>query len=303
MMNPSTIAAVYKTGNSLWSKYKDQRDKRSLADFDELELAAARASEGAPKSALPEARREAGAITQAAHNRLERALEDFNKRRNEFADEASDRFEDVKKDAAKRTKKLRKQASKRADELSKKGKKAQKQAEKRANKAKKEATKRAKKAEREAKRKQGGNKFWPIAITLTVLSAIAGAVYYFFRNDEKPSSTPPRVEEFSRPDTKKGEESKLVYTSSSEDDKKDTAAEQAGDDHTVIEENEPTKPESDMVEEGVVERDEELLNSIDEQLEALRGEDVDIAPSDDSTRVTDDHANEGKHRLHSDDKE
>ena len=66
-------------------------------------------------------------------------------------------------------------------------------------------------------------------------------------------------------------ESTLVYTSTSEND-----------------------TQSDLVEVGAV-RDEELLGSIDEQLAKHREEEA--AQPADTTRVTDDHQNEGKHRL------
>lgn len=57
--------------------------------------------------------------------------------------------------------------------------------------------------------------------------------------------------------------------------------------------------DSDLAEEGAV-RDEELLGSIDEQLAKHREEEEAAAEEADTTRITDDHQSEGKHRLQSD---
>lgn len=77
---------------------------------------------------------------------------------------------------------------------------------------------------------------------LSLLAAIGAGVYYFLflKTKEEPATTPPRVEEYS------GEqEATLVYQSTTE------------------------KPVGDLAEEPAV-RDEELLGSIDEQLESHR---------------------------------
>ena len=72
----------------------------------------------------------------------------------------------------------------------------------------------------------------------------------------------------------------MVYTSTTEDD------------HKV----------SDLAEEGVVERDEELLGSIDEQL-AKHKEEPEAAADADTSRITDDRDDEGKHRLQTNEQE
>ena len=70
-----------------------------------------------------------------------------------------------------------------------------------------------------------------------------------------------------------------------------------------------------MAEEGVVERDEELLGSLDEQLAKHREEEtaiqdaveteIEVSNADkkdaDTSRITDDHESEGKHRLQTED--
>lgn len=97
----------------------------------------------------------------------------------------------------------------------------------------------------EAKGKKTRDKKLRVCAGIAALVAgIGGAAYYVLREvfvRETPSENPPRVEEFGA-DTVKG--SRLVYTSTSADDHE----------------------KSDLVEEGVTERDEELLRSLDEQL-------------------------------------
>ena len=149
----------------------------------------------------------------------------------------------------------------------------------RLNDAKEEAAKKAKKARKQAKKdsqkaqknlKKKSSKGWIFAGIIALLSAAASGAYYWLRSNDKPSQTPPRVDDF-QSDSHTAPESTLVYTSTSEND-----------------------TQSDLVEEGAV-RDEELLGSIDEQLAKHREEEA--AQPADTTRVTDDHQNEGKHRL------
>ncbi len=95
------------------------------------------------------------------------------------------------------------------------------------------ARKRAKKAR--------SRRNWSLAgLAALLVAAIGGAVYWFTRQQQAPGDVPPRVEDFSdeAPET----ESKLVYSTTT-----------------------PGSPE-----EGATERDEELLGSLDEQLEKHR---------------------------------
>ena len=91
----------------------------------------------------------------------------------------------------------------------------------------------------------------------------------------------------------------MVYTSTTEDDTKVPAQ------------------GSDLAEDGVVERDEELLGSLDEQLAKHRAEEtavqdaidteIEVSNADsegvDTSRITDDHESEGKHRLRTEDED
>lgn len=94
---------------------------------------------------------------------------------------------------------------------------------------------------RKRARKAQCRRNWTMAgLAALLVSVIGGAVYWFTRQQSAPGDTPPRVEDFSgeAPAT----ESKLVYSTET-----------------------PGSPE-----EGVSERDEELLSSLDEQLEKHR---------------------------------
>ena len=149
-------------------------------------------------------------------------------------------------------------------------KKARKQAKKDSQKAQKNLKKKSAKVAKKQKKNKKSSKGWIFAGIIALLSAAAGGAYYWLRSNDKPSQTPPRVDDF-QSDSHTAPESTLVYTSTSEND-----------------------TQSDLVEEGAV-RDEELLGSIDEQLAKHREEEA--AQPADTTRVTDDHQNEGKHRL------
>ena len=57
-----------------WEKFKDYRDKKSQEAFEFLESAAKTVDKTAEKH-FPEARKEAGKLTKAAHARLDKSLE------------------------------------------------------------------------------------------------------------------------------------------------------------------------------------------------------------------------------------
>ncbi|MDO5032162.1 hypothetical protein [Corynebacterium sp.] len=235
-MNPALLSTSASLASSLWTKFKDFRDEKAREAYDALEAAAARVEDRVDdfeSDVLPEARREAGAVTKAAHDRLERALKEIKNYGEEAKDEATKRSKAARKKARKESKKINKRVEKK---LAK------------------------------ATGKKKSRKFWPIAAIVALVATVGTAVYYFFFRKEEPSEVPPRVEDFGANSATEG--STLVYTSTTEDDLK----------------------ESDLAEEGVVERDEELLNSIDEQLAQHRAEDT--------SRITDDREDEGKHRLH-----
>ena len=246
-MNPTTLNVAFKTASNLWSQFNNYREEKSREAYTALEEAAQKMDER-DNGTLAEPRRQAGAVTRAAHSRLERALEEFN----DYREDATERLNDAKEEAAKKAKKARKQAKKDSQ------------------KAQKNLKKKSAKVAKKQKKNKKSSKGWIFAGIIALLSAAAGGAYYWLRSNDKPSQTPPRVDDF-QSDSHTAPESTLVYTSTSEND-----------------------TQSDLVEEGAV-RDEELLGSIDEQLAKHREEEA--AQPADTTRVTDDHQNEGKHRL------
>ncbi|MFW0177819.1 hypothetical protein QP934_009515 [Corynebacterium sp. MSK122] len=246
-MNPTTLNVAFKTASNLWSQFNNYREEKSREAYTALEEAAQKMDER-DNSTFAEPRRQAGAVTRAAHSRLERALAEFN----DYREDATERLNDAK------------------EEATKKAKKARKQAKKDSQKAQKNLKKKSAKVAKKQKKNKKSSKGWIFAGIIALLSAAAGGAYYWLRSNDKPSQTPPRVDDF-QADSHTAPESTLVYTSTSEND-----------------------TQSDLVEEGAV-RDEELLGSIDEQLAKHREEEA--AQPADTTRVTDDHQNEGKHRL------
>lgn len=249
-MNPTTLNVAFKTASNLWSQFNNYREEKSREAYTALEEAAQKMDER-DNSNFAEPRRQAGAVTRAAHSRLERALEEFN----DYREDATERLNDAK------------------EEATKKAKKARKQAKKDSQKAQKNLKKKSAKVAKKQKKNKKSSKGWIFAGIIALLSAAAGAAYYWLRSNDKPSQTPPRVDDF-QSESHTAPESTLVYTSTSENDAK-----------------------SDLVEEGAV-RDEELLGSIDEQLAKHREEEA--AQPANTTRITDDHQNEGKHRLQTD---
>ncbi len=228
-MNLATVNVAYKVARSLWEKLDDSRQEKARAAYSSLADAAHTVQDDA-EDLLPQARREAGEVTKAAHARLERALADLSERGEEAKEGLVDRVAAARKEAARTVKQAKKA-----------GKKQVKSARKEAKKSRKAAQKQAK----ALARKQDKGKFWPIFRVLALLLALGGVAFYLVRNvfvKETPSENPPRVENFSGSNP---ESSTLVYTSTSE-----------------------STPE-----EGVTERDEELLDSLDEQLAKHRDED------------------------------
>lgn len=153
-------------GSSGWEKFKDYRDKKSQEAFEFLESAAKTADKSAEKH-FPEARKEAGKLTKAAHARLDKSLEalqetgrdlidgDAGETFEQVRDSASDNFSKATKKVQKQAKKLRKKADK---QLSRKNRKRLSRAEKKANAAaKKVKDKAAKKLDKKNAKKAAKN--------------------------------------------------------------------------------------------------------------------------------------------------
>ncbi|WP_410762403.1 hypothetical protein QP896_000145 [Corynebacterium rhinophilum] len=98
-MNPTVVKMAFKTGSNMWKQLRDYRQEKSRETYTALEEAAQQMQKE-DNSAFDEARKQAGAVTQAAHSRLERALEDFNN----YREDAVERFDEAKKEATKKAK-------------------------------------------------------------------------------------------------------------------------------------------------------------------------------------------------------
>lgn len=290
-MNPIAAQQALKVASSLWGQFNKYRKEKAAQAYSALEEAASNVKENADnfsddaESNFSEARKQAGAVTKAAHDRIERALAEFSSR----GEEASERLVSAASDFGDRAEKATRSTRK----------KARKQLEKTANKNTKKLNKKLGK-EKKSKTKS----FFSIAGILALIAAVLGGVYYFLRRNDTPGEVPPRVEDFADKSEPDATGSTLVYTSTTEDDVKEGAPVTGA-----------TKVAGDLAEEGAEERDEELLNSLEEQLAAHReqaeseteandteGAESAEASDIDTTRVTDDSEDEGKHRLEGDEK-
>jgi hypothetical protein len=327
-MNPIAAQQALKVASSLWGQFNKYRKEKAAEAYSALEDAASTVKDNANsfsddvESRFPEARKQAGAVTKAAHDRIERALAEFNSRGEEASERLVSAASDWSDRAEKATRSTRKKARKQAAQASKAAQSKRKQLEKTANK--KLDKKLGKK-----KSKSKAKSFFSIAGIIALIAAALGGVYYWLRRNDTPGEVPPRVEDFAdKPGTPDTSGSTLVYTSTTEDDQKDKAGVKVGS-------------AGDLAEDGAEERDEELLNSLEEQLAAHREQaeqaetkaasntnDVDAtepvadsdapeadaeadkaqeasddaAGADDTARVTDDSEDEGKHRLEGDEK-
>lgn len=323
-MNPIAAQQALKVASSLWGQFNKYRKEKAAEAYSALEDAASTVKDNAysfsedVESRFPEARKQAGAVTKAAHDRVERALAEFNSRGEEASERLVSAASDFSDRAEKATRSTRKKARKQAAQATKAAQSKRTQLEKTANK------KLGKK-----KSKSKAKSFFSIAGIIALIAAALGGVYYWLRRNDTPGEVPPRVEDFAdKPGTPDTSGSTLVYTSTSEDDQKDKAGVKVGS-------------AGDLAEDGAEERDEELLNSLEEQLAAHREQaeqaeteaasntnDVDAtepvadsdapeadaeadkaqeasddaAGADDTARVTDDSEDEGKHRLEGDEK-
>ncbi|UQV54186.1 hypothetical protein [Corynebacterium pseudodiphtheriticum] len=245
-----------------WEKFKDYRDKKSQEAFDFLESAAKTVDKSAEKH-FPEARKEAGKLTKAAHARLDKSLESLQGTGRELADgnvsetvenvreAASENFSKATKKAQKQAKKLRKKANKK---LGRKNRKRLSRVEKKANAAaQKVKDKAAKKLDKKTKSQSRGFGFY--ALWAAVLAAVVGVIAYVLnKRNSGVQEQPPKASDYSSNTT-----STLVYSSTSEDDLEAPNAD-------ASEENKKAEKKAGELAEDPAERDEELLADIDEQL-------------------------------------
>lgn len=186
------------------------------------------------------------ALLEAANNYdIKGRFDDSTQRFNTLSEKALQRFDDLRSEIN-----IDKTATAATSHLADLGEAAQTktaQLKKRQAKKVKAATKKAKKA---ARKKSGGKRVVRFGLFTAVTIALGGAVYYFLGqgNKKKHDSEPPKVEEY--------EASRLVYSTSTEDDQAEDTK------------NDSTDSTDNTVAEQPAERDEELLNSLEEQLAA-----------------------------------
>ncbi|MDN6382465.1 MAG: hypothetical protein L0K20_10050, partial [Corynebacterium casei] len=126
-MNPIAAQQALKVASSLWGQFNKYRKEKAAEAYSALEDAASTVKDNANsfsddvESRFPEARKQAGAVTKAAHDRVERALAEFNSRGEEAserlvsaASDWSDRAEKATRSTRKKTRKQAAQATKAA---------------------------------------------------------------------------------------------------------------------------------------------------------------------------------------------
>lgn len=193
------------------------------------------------------------------------SFEGLRERGSELLDDSRREAGNVTKAARARLEKALAEAGEKGQELSgethKTGKKVGKRASKKAQKAQKKAAAKA------ARKEKGGNKWRNFGLFAALLATLAGGAYWWLNRKETPGTTPPRVEEEAG-DTET--ESTLVYSTETPEDAEPTV--------------------------GKVRSEEELLASLDEQLEKHRSEEdtadeetaeADPVPAGSQTPVTD----------------
>ena len=130
-MNPIAAQQALKVASSLWGQFNKYRKDKAAQAYSALEEAASNVKDNADnfsddvESRFPEARKQAGAVTKAAHDRVERALAEFNSRGEEAGERLASAASDLGNRAEKATRSSRKSAQK---TLKKTRKNARKQA-------------------------------------------------------------------------------------------------------------------------------------------------------------------------------
>ena len=259
MNNNALIAQGLGALNALRSRRKEHSNELARTDYDELRESALQIqnlrerinllADGTAKDNVRRGLLEAGPVTQAAHLRLSNMREDASGTLGALASRADELGTKASREANKQAKKYRKKLRPFQKKATKTSKRVQKQAEEAAQKVTDRLTgKEAKKAQRRRTLRRVG-----IGAAIAALLACLAAVVYTIlgrrkAEEEQVLDTPPRVEEESGE-----EEAKLVYSTETGDTVDSTDAADAADSA-----------------EEPAERDEELLDSLDEQLRVNR---------------------------------
>lgn len=256
MNNNALIAQGLGALNALRSRRKEHSNELARTDYDELRESALQIqnlrerinllADGTAKDNVRRGLLEAGPVTQAAHLRLSNMREDASGTLGALASRADELGTKASREANKQAKKYRKKLRPFQKKATKTSKRVQKQAEEAAQKVTDRLT------GKQAKRRQTLRRVGIGAAIAALLAGLAAVVYTILgrrkAEEEQVLDTPPRVEEESGE-----EEAKLVYSTETGDTVDSTDAADAADSA-----------------EEPAERDEELLDSLDEQLRVNR---------------------------------
>lgn len=241
-MNPLTLKMALSAASSLWGRSKDFRERKSREAYDALAETAG--SLDGLKERSSELFDDSRREAGAVTKAARARLEKVLADVDDRRELAEEETGKARKAFAKTRKDLRKDASKRARTA---GKAAEKAARKKARK------------DRGEKRRKSLSRMGLVALILTMV----GALYYWFTRRPDRATTPPKVQDFTGEETTPEAEARLVYSTSTPD------------------ETEQKSPAGDLAEDPA-ERGEELLEALDEQLEAHRSEQLNQTSEEDN---------------------
>lgn len=288
-MNTSTLKMALAAGKDAWERYSDFRDRKASEAYDALLGAADNYDDvaGDVKKAGKDAvaklsdrasdlADEAGTLTAETRKRIEKALKEARESSHDYLQDAADAQESAALSAKKMSKRTRRKALAAGNKAAEK---AQKKIDKITGKAKKDKRRRT----------------WLLVGLGTALAAVGGGLYYWFsREKQDPAGLiPPRVEEHAQT---RGD-SKLVYST------------ETGDDAPAAPAEAPRTPQEETVlkaqaaEGGLTKDGEELLASLDEQLERHRSENEVMDRTARADEAVEDAEDSAKHRLVEDEPE
>ncbi|WPF66182.1 MULTISPECIES: hypothetical protein [unclassified Corynebacterium] len=237
-MNTTVMKMALSTGRDAWSKYRDFRERKASEAYDALADAAETASRNY-EDAAESFKENAGKVAQQARRRLNNAVETLESKGKDLYDSAAEAQKKNTKEAKKMSRRTKRRAEKAAAKATAK---AQKKLDRKESK--------------KSKKKGPVRRAFGIFFVLSVLAGVGAALWNYFRKPAEVGPMPPRIKEFasSRPT-----QSELIYstTTPTPEEEKQKQEEQAQQNN----------------EEGLTAEGEDLIASLDEQLERHRKED------------------------------
>ncbi|KQB84638.1 hypothetical protein [Corynebacterium oculi] len=234
-MNTTVMKMALSTGRDAWSRYRDFRERKASEAYDALADAAETASRNY-EDATENFKENAGKVAKQARRRLNNAVETLESKGKDLYDSAAE----AQKKNTKEAKKMSRRTKRRAEKA-----------------AAKATAKAQKKVDRKENRKKGPvRRAFGFLLVLSALAGVGAALWNYFRKPAEVGPMPPRIKEFA---TSRPTQSELIYSSSAPtpEEEKQKQEEQAQKDN----------------EEGLTAEGEDLIASLDEQLERHRKED------------------------------